>query len=216
MNACQQNINYTVSFTLRVSNMSSRFNAVIIGASAGGLKALSVILPVFPDKMPVAIIIVTHRLDTPDTYLTEILSKLTGLPVSEAEHLENILPGHIYLAPAGYHLLIDEDYCFNLSVDPRVNSSRPSIDVAFETAAEVYGSHLIGVVLTGANSDGALGLKKIKYEGGYTIVQDPKTAESAIMPMAAIQASKADYVGTLEEIAHKICTLCAVEAKIHG
>ncbi len=195
--------------------MSISYKAVVIGASAGGLKALSLMLPYFTADMPVSIIIVTHRLDSPDTYLTEILAKLTTMPVSEAEHLDPILPSHIYLAPAGYHLLVDEDYTFNLSVDPRVNSSRPSIDVTFETAAEVYGSSLIGVVLTGANSDGAIGLQAIKQEGGYTIVQDPKTAESSIMPMAAIQACAVDFIGTVQEIAQKICALCVVEDNIH-
>jgi len=191
------------------------YHALIIGASAGGFQALTVILPQLPKNLPLAVIIINHRMDTLDTYLTEYLGKICHMPVQDAEHLLPIKESNIYIAPPGYHLLVADDYCFNLSVDPRVNSSRPSLDVGFETAAEVYGNHLIGVVLTGANSDGAAGLKMIKMQNGYTIAQDPKTAESSIMPLAAINATAVDYIGTLDQIAKHICFLCGMEAKAH-
>ncbi|HSX20293.1 MAG TPA: chemotaxis protein CheB [Gammaproteobacteria bacterium] len=187
------------------------YQALIIGASAGGLKAMSVILPQLPQVFPLVVIVVNHRMETPDTYLTEYLNGICHLPVQDAEHLFPIEPGHIYVAPPGYHLLVADDYCFNLSEDPRVNSSRPSIDVAFESAADVYGEYLIGVVLTGANSDGAIGLAEIKANGGYTIVQDPSEAEAIAMPSAAIKAGKPDFVGSLDQIARQICVISGVE-----
>jgi two-component system, chemotaxis family, protein-glutamate methylesterase/glutaminase len=191
---------------------SNAYDAVTIGASAGGMSALSLLLPVLPENFPAAIIIINHRMSTPDTYLTEYLSGLSKIPVTEAEHLQTIKPSTIYIAPPGYHLLIADDYCFNLTVDDRVNSSRPSIDVTFETAAEVYREKLIGVILTGANSDGAAGLAKIKQLHGYTIAQDPSTAESAFMPNAAIMTGQIDFVGSLMQISQKLCELCGVEA----
>jgi len=189
----------------------NNFKAIVIGASAGGLKVLSLLLPALPANIPTAIIIVSHRMDTPDTFLTDYLAKICSIPVIDAEHLDPIKPSTVYIAPPGYHLLIADDYCFNLTVDDRVNASRPSIDVTFETAAEVYGEKLIGIVLTGANSDGAVGLAKIKQLHGYTIVQDPLTAESSFMPNAAITKTKVDFIGTVPQIAAKICALCDVE-----
>lgn len=192
------------------------YQALVIGTSAGGLAALAALLPKLPAQFPLAVIVICHRLSTPDTYLTEYLDTLCTLKVQDAENLAAIKPGNIYIAPPGYHLLIADNFCFNLSTDPLVNSSRPSIDVSFETAAEVYGQHLIGLVLTGANSDGAVGLKKIKMENGYTIAQDPKTAMAGVMPAAAIAATPVDYVGSLEAIAKHICDLCGGETKTHG
>jgi len=187
---------------------TTSYQALIIGASAGGLNALSVLLPLLPAQLPLAVIVINHRMETPDSYLTDYLNGLCALKVQDAEHLYYIQAGNIYIAPPGYHLLIADDFCFNLSVDPRVNSSRPSIDVGFETAAEVYGEHLIGVILTGASSDGAAGLNMIKKHHGYTMVQDPKTAETNIMPLAAIAATHVDYVGSLPQIAKQILSLC--------
>ena len=120
--------------------------------------------------------------------------------MKQADEKECILPGVIYLAPPGYHLMIEEDKTFSLSVDSPVNFARPSIDVLFETEADAYGARLVGVILTGANSDGSRGLKKIKDSGGLVLVQDPESAEAATMPRAAVEGTEVDYVLPLEEI----------------
>ncbi len=122
------------------------------------------------------------------------------LPVKQADEKEKILQGSVYFAPPNYHLLVEDDHTFSLTVDPAVNYARPSIDVLFETAASAYGSRLIGVILTGANSDGSLGLKKIKEMGGLTIVQAPESAEVDAMPKAAISAVRPDHVLDLEGV----------------
>jgi two-component system chemotaxis response regulator CheB len=195
---------------------AKNFKAIVIGTSAGGLKALTALLPPLPDDLPIAIIVVNHRMDTPDTYLTDYLATICNMHVMDAEHLAPIESGNIYIAPPGYHLLVADDYCFNLTVDDRVNASRPSIDVTFETAADAYGDKLIGIILTGANSDGAAGIAKIKKLYGFTIAQDPSTAESSIMPSAAINMTPVDFIGTLQEISRKICELCGTEVKENG
>ena len=120
--------------------------------------------------------------------------------VKQADEKEKIVPAMIYIAPPNYHLLVEDDRTFSLSVDELVNFSRPSIDVLFESAADAYGKRLIGIILTGANSDGSNGLKKIKECGGMAIVQDPESSEADTMPRAAIKATKVDYVLPLEEI----------------
>jgi len=122
------------------------------------------------------------------------------LPVNEAEEKECLRPGRIYLAPANYHLLVDRNRRLALSVDSKVNFSRPSVDVLFESAAEAYTDSLIGIVLTGASSDGAKGLKKIKDLGGYTIVQDPATAAATAMPATALLNCQADHILAPKEI----------------
>lgn len=187
------------------------YQTLMIGTSSGGLRALSILLPLLPTTLPLAVIVINHRMETPDTYLTEYLNTICNLPVQDAEHLAPIISGNIYVAPPGYHLLVTNDFCFNLSVDARVNFSRPSIDVGFETAAEAYGPSLIGIILTGANSDGAAGLDMIKKMHGYTIAQDPSDAEYSVMPTAAINATKVDFIGSLAQIAQKIFKLCGIE-----
>jgi two-component system chemotaxis response regulator CheB len=136
-----------------------------------------------------------------DSFLAEYLNQIASLTVKEAEDKEPLYSGHIYLAPAGYHLLIEDDQTFGLSVDPRVNYCCPSIDVLFESAADVFEESLIGVVLTGANGDGGQGLKRIKAHGGLAIVQNPRTAESPYMPQAALEAAAVDHVVDLENLA---------------
>lgn len=192
------------------------YQAIVIGASAGGLEALMSIFKELPAQFPIPIIVVSHRLSVPDSYLNSLLGKSCSLQVQDAEHLDSIHAGNIYVAPASYHLLIADDYTFNLTVDPHVNSSRPSIDVTFETAASVYGKHLIGVLLTGASEDGARGMLKIHQEHGYTIVQDPKTAVADTMPKAAIALMKVDFIGSISEITEQLCRLCGVEVKSHA
>lgn len=178
------------------------YQAIVIGASAGGTDALAEIIPRLPGKFCVPIIVVQHRHRNTDELGTHNLNENSALKVKEADEKEPIVGEYVYVAPANYHLLVEDDRTFSLSVDERVNYSRPSIDVLFESAAEVYKSKLIGIILTGANSDGAEGLKKIKQCGGLAIVQNPEGAESDAMPRAALATCEVDYVLSLEEIAN--------------
>jgi two-component system, chemotaxis family, protein-glutamate methylesterase/glutaminase len=174
--------------------------AVTIGVSAGGMKALSALLPELPEKPPYAVIIVQHVREGSDSYQADYLNRISAIRVKEAEEKEVIQPGTVYMAPAGYHLLVEDDRTFSLSAETPVNYARPSIDVLFESAIDVFEERLVGIVLTGASSDGAKGLTLIKAGGGITVVQDPATAESPIMPRASIQVSKPDHILTLPEI----------------
>lgn len=178
-----------------------KYEAIVIGVSAGGMKALGIIIPKLPNGFGLPVIIVQHREKDANNFLAEYLNKLSNVQVKEAKLRESINTGTIYFAPGGYHLLIEDDKTFTFSVEPLVNYARPSIDVLFESAAYVYGERLIGVILTGANRDGTQGLKKIKEAGGVTIVQDPETAEYDQMPLAAIQATKVDHILKLNDIA---------------
>lgn len=181
--------------------MLTGYDAIVIGASAGGFAALTAILPRLSAALPQAVVVVQHLHPEGGEYMVEFLSQHCALPVKEAEDKEPILSGVIYVATAQYHLLIERDRSFSLSVDDKVNYSRPSIDVLFESAATTYGPRLIGVVLTGANADGAAGLAAIKAGGGLTIVQDPATAEVSFMPQAALAGSTVDYILDLAGIA---------------
>ncbi len=177
------------------------YDAVVIGASAGGVEALSKILPAMNAALNFPVLIVQHISPYSDNFLVNYLDQLAEIKVKEVEEKEQVIPGVVYMAPPNYHLLVEEDKTLSLTVDEKVNFSRPSIDVLFETAAMAYGQKLIGVVLTGANSDGAAGIKLIKQFGGLTIVQDPTTAYVDIMPMAALENVHVDHVLKLEEIA---------------
>ncbi|MCX6285449.1 MAG: chemotaxis protein CheB [Bacteroidetes bacterium] len=178
-----------------------KYNAVVVGSSAGGLNALKTLLRNLNRDFKFPVIIVQHISPDSENYLIHILNDLKRLKVKEADEKEQPQPGYAYVAPPNYHLLVEPDQTFTLTVDERVNYARPSIDVLFETAAEAYREHLIGIILTGANNDGSLGLKRIKEMGGLAIVQDPDTAEVDSMPKAAIQACAVDHVLPLEEIA---------------
>ncbi|MCP5048985.1 MAG: chemotaxis protein CheB [bacterium] len=178
----------------------SRYSCIAIGVSSGGMNALSTIIPIFPRSFPVPVIIVQHISPQSDNYMTRYLDNLSELKVKEVDEKEKIIPGFVYTAPPNYHVLVEEDGTFSLSVEDRINFARPSVDVLFESAADIYGSRLVGVVLTGANNDGSKGLKKIKEQGGLTIVEDPATAEVDGMPAAAAAAVKVDYILPLEEI----------------
>jgi len=188
------------------------FDAAVIGVSAGGLHALRTILQALPATFPIPIAIVQHLNAQSESYLVDYLNGLSAIPIKEAEDKETLCPGTVYLAPAGYHLLIEPDGSFSLSVDEKVNYSRPSIDLLFESAAETFGQALIGIVLTGANSDGALGLRAIKQHGGLAIVQNPETANTPYMPRAALNATPVDYIENLEGIASLLRRLCDGEA----
>ncbi len=164
------------------------------------MTVLAELLPDFPADFPVPIVIAVHLHPRQDNAHIERLTSQCALRVKEADEKESIQAGAIYLAPPNYHLLIENDRTFSLSIDERVNYARPSIDVLFETAAQVYGPQTIGVVLTGANNDGAGGLRLIKERGGLAIVQDPRTAESTFMPQAALEATSVDHMLSVPEI----------------
>lgn len=185
------------------------FTLIVIGTSLGGLSALRIMLQGLPGEFSTAIAIVQHRDRRSGDSLSRTLQQESRLPILEVEDKEPIRAGCVYLAPADYHLLVDAEQ-FSLSVDPPVAFAKPSIDVLFESAAEIYQSRTIGVVLTGANHDGAEGLAKIKARGGFTIVQDPRTAECSSMPEAAIAKSIVDRVLPLERIPPLLVTLCSL------
>ena len=178
------------------------YEALVIGASAGGLHALTAILPQLPYDYPLGVLIVQHRCRQADSFLVDYLNERSAVRVKEAESGESIQPAHVYIAPAGYHLLVERDKTLSLSIDPPVNYSIPSIDVLFQSAAASYKNHLIGLILTGANSDGSLGLKMIKDYGGFAIVQDPQTSEVDVMPKAAINMVVADRIVPLDRLGH--------------
>jgi len=178
----------------------NKYKVIVIGVSTGGLKAIKAILSVLPSEFALSIIIVMHRHKETDGYLERSLDDACKMHVKQADEKEEIKAGIVYVAPPNYHLLIEDNYTFSISVEGPVNYARPSVDVVFESAAEVYREGLIGIILTGANKDGSLGLKKIKEAGGLAIVQTPETSEAAEMPMAAIAAVDPDYVLPLDEI----------------
>ncbi|SNS70158.1 CheB methylesterase [Belliella buryatensis] len=176
------------------------FRIILIGSSAGGLQAIMQILPELSKEYPIPIILVQHRAKEPKDLLEEVLQHKTKLKVKQADEKEKILPGHIYVAPPDYHLLIEQNETFSLSSDEPVQYSRPSIDVLFESAASVYGASLLAIILTGANQDGTQGLKAIKSKNGYTISQNPKEATFQLMPESAIASNTIDKVLNLNEI----------------
>jgi two-component system chemotaxis response regulator CheB len=175
--------------------------AVVIGASAGALEALSSLLPGLPADYRLPILVVVHLPPDKTSLLAELLRVRCAIRVREAEDKEPIEPGVVYFAPPDYHLLVEEDKRLSLSDDEPVLFSRPSIDVLFESAADAYGGGLIGVVLTGANSDGANGLKAVVEAGGVAVVQSPGSAYAVAMPEAAIAACPAARVLPVNEIA---------------
>lgn len=174
--------------------------AVVIGASAGGANAIRTILQSLPHNFTLPVIIVQHLHPDSDDYLAQALNEKCKVTVKQASEKEKIEPGVVYIAPPNYHLLIEDDMSFSLSITERVRYARPSIDVLFETAADVFGANLIGIILTGGNNDGSVGLKRIKEMGGVAVVQDPSDAEADSMPREAIAATKVDYILSLEKI----------------
>lgn len=184
-----------------------RFEAVVIGSSAGGMDALRKVLSSLTEKFKVPIIIVQHLSPSSESYLVEYLSRYCSLKVKEVEEKEKIKSGWVYVAPPNYHTLVEKDGSFTFTVEERVSYARPSIDVLFETAADAFGNRLIGIILTGANSDGSLGLMKIKKNGGIAIVQDPDTAEAEMMPRTALEKATVDYILKLEDIGKTLMNL---------
>lgn len=180
--------------------VKNRYSLITIGCSAGGIEALKHILPQLPKDFSLPVVIVQHRgLDSPGV-LPDFFSRICPLPVREPEDKEPLRNGTVYLAPVNYHLMLERDGSFSLSVDDPINHSRPSIDVFFETAADVYGEGAVGVILSGANGDGAAGLKAIRDRGGLAIAQRPETATHPTMPEEAIRIAQPQLVYSLDEI----------------
>ena len=187
------------------------YEMIVVGCSMGGMHALQVIFQSLEKDFPVPIAVAQHRYKTSNETLPSYLRRHSDLQVVDALDKQWVQPGTVYLAPADYHMLVDRADGhgeLSLSVDAAVAYSRPSIDVLFESAADAYGQLLIGVVLTGANSDGARGAERIKQRGGFVIAQDPKTAESPAMPEAAIATGRVDRILPLERIGPFLVELC--------
>lgn len=193
-----------------------RFELIVMGASLGGLKAMEVILAGLPAALPLPIVAVLHRDARSDVDLGAYLQGFCSLAVGEAEDKDNIQVGRVYLAPADYHLLVERSGALALSTDAPVANARPSVDVLFESAADAYGDRLIGVVLTGASRDGARGSGRIKALGGTVLVQDPATAESGLMPGAAVAAAAPDRVLPLAQIAPALVELSLADKRSGG
>jgi two-component system, chemotaxis family, protein-glutamate methylesterase/glutaminase len=185
----------------------THLEAVVIGASAGGVEALRAMLARLPAGFRPAILAVIHLPAARESLLVEVLGRHCPLPLQEACDKEPIRSGTVYVAPAGYHLLVERDRSLALSVDAPVNYSRPSIDVLFESAAHAYRERLLGIVLTGANEDGARGLAAIRAYGGAAWVQDPASAMASAMPAGAIARAGADRILDLQEMAAALAAL---------
>lgn len=190
-------------------NLAERVDAVVIGASAGGIEALTALLPALSPGLRPPVFIVLHLPRDRPSVLVEIFSRKCSVPVREAEDKETVAPGTVYFAPADYHLLLDRGPQLCLSADDPVHHSRPSIDVLFESAAEIYGDRLLGIILSGANEDGACGLAAVHEAGGVTVVQCPQTARAPQMVLSALKLRPADCVLPLNEIAEMLRTLKA-------
>jgi two-component system, chemotaxis family, protein-glutamate methylesterase/glutaminase len=191
------------------------YDLIVIGASWGGLRAIRQVLSDLPDDVDVPIVVAQHRHpDSLEGALAQLLQEETDRPVLEVEDKMRIEPRHVYVAPPDYHVLVEATSLLALSVDERVRFARPSIDVLFESAADAYGAGVIGIILTGANDDGALGLARIKRRGGVALVQDPAGAARRNMPEAAIAATVADAILPLEEIGKFVYGLCVRPTRV--
>ncbi|MES2192245.1 MAG: chemotaxis protein CheB [Pseudomonadota bacterium] len=177
-----------------------RFEAIVIGASAGGVNALLGLLSALPPGFRLPVVTVLHLPGDRESRLAEIFQHRSALAVREATDKASIEPATLYFAGAGYHLSIEQDRSFSLSCEAPVHFSRPSIDLLMESAADVYGDRLVGILLTGANYDGAAGLARIRERGGLTVVQDPAEAQVATMPEAAIRKLQPDLILRLDAI----------------
>ena|SRR5438132_1657045 len=175
------------------------FEIIVMGTSLGGFHALKTVLGELSAEFPLPIVIVQHRSFEDSEAFSPLLASYVQLPVVEVEDKQEIQPGQIFVAPANYHLLIDGSH-LALSTDGPVLHARPSIDVLFESAAECLGQGVLGILLTGMSRDGTSGLKRIREYGGFTVVQDPVTAQGRIMPEAAIESAVADKILPLEKI----------------
>jgi len=180
---------------------------VALGASLGGLEAVQKLLGSFPERLPCALAIVQHRGPQIDGHLLDLLNKHSVMPVLEPDDKDPLEDGHVYLAPPGYHLIVERGF-LSLSLDPPVLFARPSIDVLLESAADSYGGSAVAVVLTGSNDDGAYGAAAVKRAGGRVIVQDPATARAPAGPLAVLARTAVDAILPIEEIAPHLAALC--------
>ena len=180
---------------------------VVIGASAGGVAALGEILPALPQGFTLPVVVVVHLPSSRQSLMADLFDRKCALPVAEAYDKAPIDPGRIYFSPPDYHLMIESDFTFALSVDEAVNHSRPSIDVLLESAAASLGEGVLAIILTGTNNDGARGLKAVRAAGGIGWVQSPDTAQAPMMPRSAIEAGGADAILTLAQIAGNLARL---------
>jgi two-component system chemotaxis response regulator CheB len=184
-----------------------RVEAIVVGASAGGVEALLSVLGPLRSGFVLPIIVVLHLPEERRSQLAEVFARRLDMPVHEAIDKQDIAAGTVYFATPGYHLSVEQDRSLSLSLEDRVHYSRPSIDYLFESAADAYGSKLAAVLLTGANYDGARGLAQVKRRGGLTIVQDPQEAQVATMPQAALNIQQPDHVLTLNGIGRLLVEL---------
>lgn len=181
-------------------SLHNRYKAIVIGGSAGSFQGITRILSQLPEDFSLPVIMCLHRLKHVRNGFTEALSIKSIKSVTEPCDKENIKRGHVYLAPANYHMSVELGNSFSLSTEDMVNNSRPAIDITLETAAYVYKDKLIGILLSGANRDGAMGMKKIKDRGGLTIVQEPADCMIDTMPAAALQLTPIDYTLKIDGI----------------
>ncbi len=188
------------------------YRVVVIGSSLGGLDAVSAVLAALPEGFPVPIVIAQHRATVPPAEgdLQAIWQRHTSLVVCDAEDKVRIAPGHVYVAPPDYHLMIEARDLLALSTEGPVLWARPSIDVLFETAAEAYGDSVIGVMLTGASADGSQGLRAIRARGGCALVQEPTSAACDVMPRAALAATSVNHVLGLRDLGRVLGALAGV------
>lgn len=169
------------------------YDAIVVGGSSGGVEALVALLPALPATLQAPLVVVLHLPRDRRSLLADIFRQRCALPLQEAGDKDELQPGNVYFAPPDYHLLLDEGPRLSLSVDAPVHFSRPSIDVLFESAADLYGPRLVGILLSGANEDGARGLAAIRSAGGLAIVQDPASAPMPAMPLAALASTPVDH-----------------------
>ncbi|WP_411275381.1 chemotaxis protein CheB [Daejeonella sp.] len=180
---------------------------LVIGGSAGSLEVILKAFPKLPKILPFAIIIVLHRKQNTDTALVHLLAAKTKHPVIEANEKETLKKGFIYIAPADYHLLVENDFTLSLDYSEKVNFSRPCIDVTFQTAAETYRGALAVLLLSGASSDGVEGMELVKTLQGIIAVQDPKTAKVSYMPQKALDKISVDFIVKTDELSNFVCLL---------
>lgn len=181
--------------------------AIVVGASAGGVEALLNIFAALPDTFGLPIIAVLHLPDERRSQLAEVFARRLAIPVREGQDKEVIEAGTLYFAGPGYHLSVEHDRSLSLSQEDRIHHSRPAIDYLFASAADAYGKGLMAILLTGANQDGAHGLAHVKQSGGTTVVQDPSEARIAVMPRAALALHTPDHILTLSRIAALLASL---------
>jgi two-component system, chemotaxis family, protein-glutamate methylesterase/glutaminase len=194
-----------VSGVLQRRTRLDEMEAIVIGASAGAVAALLHLLPPLPAGFPLPLMIVVHVSPQHSSSLADLLQAQCRVTVKEAEDKEPVVAGTAYLAPSDYHLLVEKERCLSLSSEEPVNFSRPSIDVLFESAADAYGRKVLAIILTGANQDGAQGVRAVWAAGGMALVQTPESAEARAMPEAALAACPEAHVMTLTAMTELLC-----------